>query len=158
MNGNTAFHERQRMLQPGASAAMVLIMLLIEALVILDYLGYVNIDQTDLITLIIVTAVVVFVIALALLLRMTVDVDGEYLTIKTIGTRKIHLEDITEANVRDKIYAVREYGGWGIRLWTKGLGYIAPGNNGGVEIKVRGMGHGIMISSKDPEALLRALS
>lgn len=158
MNGNTAFHERQRMLQPGASAAMVLIMLLIEALVILDYLGYVNIDQTDLITLIIVTAVVVFVIALALLLRMTVDVDGEYLTIKTIGTRKIHLEDITEANVRDKIYAVREYGGWGIRLWTKGLGYIAPGNNGGVEIKVKGMGHGIMISSKDPEALLRALS
>ena len=158
MNGNTAFHERQRMLQPGASAAMVLIMLLIEALVILDYLGYVNIDQTDLITLIIVTAVVVFVIALALLLRMTVDVDGEYLTIKTIGTRKIHLEDITEANVRDKMYAVREYGGWGIRLWTKGLGYIAPGNNGGVEIKVKGMGHGIMISSKDPEALLRALS
>ena len=158
MNGNTAFHERQRMLQPGASAAMVLIMLLIEALVILDYLGYVNIDQTDLITLIIVTAVVVFVIALALLLRMTVDVDGEYLTIKTIGTRKIHLEDIAEANVGDKIYAVREYGGWGIRLWTKGLGYIAPGNNGGVEIKVKGMGHGIMISSKDPEALLRALS
>ena len=158
MNGNTAFHERQRMLQPGASAAMVLIMLLIEALVILDYLGYVNIDQTDLITLIIVTAVVVFVIALALLLRMTVDVDGEYLTIKTIGTRKIHLEDITEANVRDKIYAIREYGGGGIRLWTKGLGYIAPGNNGGVEIKVKGMGHGIMISSKDPEALLGALS
>ena len=158
MNGNTTFHEKQRMLQPRASAAMVLIMLLIEALVILDYLGYVNIDQTDLITLIIVTAVVVFVIALALLLRMTVDVDGEYLTIKTIGTRKIHLEDITEANVRDKIYAVREYGGWGIRLWTKGLGYIAPGNNGGVEIKVKGMGHGIMISSKDPEALLGALS
>ena len=158
MNGNTAFHERQRMLQPWASAAMVLIMLLIEALVILDYLGYVNMDQTDLVTLIIVTAVVVFVIALALLLRMTVDVDGEYLTIKTIGTRKIHLEDITEANVRDKIYAVREYGGWGIRLWTKGLGYIAPGNNGGVEIKVKGMGHGIMISSKDPEALLGALS
>ena len=158
MNGNTAFHERQRMLQPGASAAMVLIMLLIEALVVLDYLGYVNMDQTDLVTLIIVTAVVVFVIALALLLRMTVDVDGEYLTIKTIGTRKIHLEDITEANVRDKIYAVREYGGWGIRLWTKGLGYIAPGNNGGVEIKVKGMGHGIMISSKDPEAVLRALS
>ena len=158
MNGNTAFHERQRMLQPGASAAMVLIMLLIEALVVLDYLGYVNIDQTDLVTLIIVTVVVVFVIALALLLRMTVDVDGEYLTIKTIGTRKIHLEDIAEANVRDKIYAVREYGGWGIRLWTKGLEYIAPGNNGGVEIKVKGMGHGIMISSKDPEALLRALS
>ena len=151
MNGNTAFHERQRMLQPGASAAMVLIMLLIEALVILDYLGYVNIDQTDLITLIIVTAVVVFVIALALLLRMTVDVDGEYLTIKTIGTRKIHLEDIAEANVRDKIYAVREYGGWGIRLWTKGLGYIAPGNKGGVEVKVKGEKHGIMISSKNPE-------
>ena len=158
MNGNTTFHEKQRMLQPGASAAMVLIMLLIEVLVILDYLGYVNMDQTDLATLIIVTMVVVFVIVLALLLRMTVDVDGEYLTIRTIGTKRIHLEDIAEANVRDRIYAVREYGGWGIRLWTKGLGYIAPGNNGGVEIKVRGMGHGIMISSKDPEALLRALS
>lgn len=158
MNGNTTFHEKQRMLQPRASAAMILIMLLIEALVILDYLGYVNIDQTDLVTLIIVTTVVMFVIVLALLLKMTVDVDGEYLTIKTIGTKRIHLEDITEANVRDRIYAVREYGGWGIRLWTKGLGYIAPGNNGGVEIKVRGMGHGIMISSKDPEALLRALS
>ena len=158
MNGNTTFHEKQRMLQPRASAAMVLIMLLIEALVILDYLGYVNMDQTDLATLIIVTTVVVFVIALALLLKMTVDVDGEYLTIRTIGTKRIHFEDIAEANVRDRIYAVREYGGWGIRLWTKGLGYIAPGNNGGVEIKVRGMGHGIMISSKDPEALLRALS
>ena len=156
MNGNTTFHEKQRMLQPRASAAMVLIMLLIEALVILDYLGYVNIDQTNLATLINVT--MVFVIVLALLLKMTVDVDGEYLTIRTIGTKRIHLEDITEANVRDRIYAVREYGGWGIRLWTKGLGYIAPGNNGGVEIKVRGMGHGIMISSKDPEALLRALS
>lgn len=158
MNGNTTFHEKQRMLQPRASAAMVLIMLLIEALVILDYLGYVNIDQTDLATLIIVTTVVMFVIVLALLLKMTVDVDGEYLTIRTIGTKRIQLEDIAEANVRDRIYAVREYGGWGIRLWTKGLGYIAPGNNGGVEIKVRGMGHGIMISSKDPEALLRALS
>ena len=55
-------------------------------------------------------------------------------------------------------FGVRMKSGWGIRLWTKGLGYIAPGNNGGVEIKVKGMGHGIMISSKDPEALLRALS
>ena len=158
MNGNTTFHEKQRMLQPRASTAMVLIMLLIEVLVILDYMGCVNMDQTDLATLIIVTTVVVFVIVLALLLKMTVDVDGEYLTIRTIGTKRIHLKDITEVNVRDRIYAVREYGGWGIRLWTKGLGYIAPGNNGGVEIKVKGMGHGIMISSKDPEALLRALS
>lgn len=146
------------MLQPWASVVLTVAMLILEVVVVIDYLGYVNIDQTDIITLSIVTAVVIFVIGLALFLRMDVTVDGEYLSIRTIGTRRIHLEDIAEATVRDRIYAVREYGGWGIRLWTKGIGYIAPGNNGGVEVKVKGEKHGIMISSKDPETLLRALS
>lgn len=158
MNGNTAFHERQRMPQPWASVVLTVAMLILEVVVVIDYLGYVNIDQTDIVTLSIVTAVVIFIIGLALLLKMDVTVDGEYLSIRTIGTRRIHLEDIAEATVRDRIYAVREYGGWGIRLWTKGIGYIAPGNNGGVEVKVKGEKHGIMISSKNPETLLRALS
>lgn len=158
MNGNTAFHERQRMLQPWASVVLTVAMLILEVVVVIDYLGYVNIDQTDIVTLSIVTAVVIFVIGLALLLKMDVTVDGEYLSIRTIGTRRIHLEDIAEATVRDRIYAVREYGGWGIRLWTKGIGCVAPGNNGGVDVKVKSEKHGIMISSKDPEILLRALS
>lgn len=158
MNGNTTFHERQRMLQPWASVVLTVAMLILEVVVVIDYLGYVNIDQTDIVTLSIVTAVVIFVIGLALLLKMDVTVDGEYLSIRTIGTRRIHLEDIAETTVRDRIYAVREYGGWGIRLWTKGIGYIAPGNKGGVEVKVKGEKHGIMISSKNPEILLRALS
>lgn len=111
MNGNTAFHERQRMLQPWASVVLTVAMLILEVVVAIDYLGYVNIDQTDIVTLSIVTAVVIFVIGLALLLKMDVTVDGEYLSIRTIGTRRIHLEDIAEATVRDRIYAVREYGG-----------------------------------------------
>ena len=158
MDGKTVFHERQRMLQPWASAALIVIMLLIESLMLMGFLGYVRIDQTDIVTLVIVTGVVVLVIGLALLLKMDVEVDEKFLRIKTIGTREIGLDDIVEARVRDKIYAVHEYGGWGIRLWTKGLGYIAPGNNGGVEILIRGSKHGIMISSGDPEALLDAIS
>ena len=146
------------MLQPWASVVLTVTMLILEVVVVIDYLGYVNIDQTDIVTLSIVTAVVIFVIGLALLLKMDVTVDGEYLSIRTIGTRRIHLGDIAEATVRDRIYAVREYGGWGIRLWNKGIGYIAPGNKGGVEVKVKGEKHGIMISSKNPEILLRALS
>ncbi|MDY0294116.1 MAG: hypothetical protein RBQ77_06090, partial [Candidatus Methanomethylophilaceae archaeon] len=53
--------------------------------------------------------------------------------------------------------ALRDYGGWGIRYWTRGKGYIVPGSEGGVEIFLKGRDRGILIASRRPEELLSAI-
>lgn len=154
------YHENQRMLQPWIAAILCIAMLALECLIVADYLGYTRIDadSQNILVVILVSAVVVFVILLALFLRMDVTVTEDELLIKTVRTRRIARSGIESVAVRDRIYAVREYGGWGIRLWTKGLGYIAPGNNGGVEVRIEGRSKGIMVSSRTPDDLYCALN
>lgn len=152
------FHERQRMLQPWALMVLTLVLVVLEAVTLMDYFEIVDVDDVDTLSVCVVTIIVALVTIGAVFLRLDVTVDGEYVTIKTVGTKRIPLADIEEAIVRDRAYAVRMFGGWGIRVWIRGVGYIAPGNDGGVEIRVKGAKHSIMISSMDPEALLRAIS
>ena len=155
----TLYHETQRMLQPAGAAAVTLLMLVIEILAILSYRGAIDLGRgMDPVGLCVVTAVVVVVDMLALFLRMDVTVTEQEIRIKTVWTRRIPKDDIESVEVRDRIRAVREYGGWGIRLWFRGIGYIAPGNDGGVEVRIVGRKTGILISSRDPDALHRAVS
>ncbi len=152
------FHERQRMLQPWALMMLTLILVILEAVTLLDYFEVIDFEDVDTLTVCIVTAIVALVTIGAVFLRLDVTVDDGCVTIKTVGTKRIPLADIEEATVRDKTYAIHKFGGWGIRIWIRGMGYISPYNNGGVEIRVKGAKHAVMISSEDPEALLRAIS
>ncbi len=153
------YHESQRMLQPVGAAAITLLMLVIEIVAILSYRGAIDLGRgTDSVGLCVVTAVVVAVDMTALFLRMDVTVTEQGIRIKTVGTRCIPKENIESIEVRDRIRAMRDYGGWGIRLWLRGVGYIAPGNDGGVEIRIAGRKTGILISSRDPDSLFKAVS
>ncbi len=155
----TLYHETQRMMQPVVAATVALIMLVIEVIAILSYRGDIDLGRgTDSVGLCVVTAVAVIIVMLALFLRMDVTVSDQGIRIRTVGTRFIPKEDIESVEIRDRIRAVREYGGWGIRLWFRGIGYIAPGNDGGVEIRIAGRRTGILISSRDPGSLLEAVS
>ncbi len=155
----TLYHETQRMLQPVGVAAITLMMLVIEIIAILSYRGAIDLGRgTDSVGICVVTAVVIAIDLLALFLRLDVTVTDQEIRIKTIGTRCIMKEDIGSIEVRDRIDALREYGGWGIRLWFRGTGYIAPGNKGGVEIGIKGRKAKVLISSRDPRSLERAAS
>lgn len=153
------YHESQRMLQPSGVIGITLLVFVIEALAILSYQGMLDLDKgTDAVVLSIVTVLMVAIELLALLLRMDVTVTEGGVRVRTIGTRYMSKEEIERIEIRDKVRAVREYGGWGIRLWIHGVGYIAPGSKGGVEIRLSNRRTGILISSRDPEALFEAIS
>lgn len=152
------YQETQQMTQTWSKAALVIVMIALWFLALASYMnvlpqnGYMGWE-----VMVIVTVVLAAVVILALFLKMKVTVTDDEIRIKTILTRVIRRSEIESLEIRDKIYAVREYGGWGIRWWVRGIGYIAPGNNGGVEVHTAEGKHGIMISSKDPQALLDAL-
>lgn len=153
------YYESQRMLQPSGVIGITLLVFVIEALAILSYQGMLDLDKgTDAVVLGIVTVLMAAIELLALLLRMDVTVTEKGVRVRTIGTRYMSKDEIERIEVRDKVRAVREYGGWGIRLWIHGIGYIAPGSKGGVEIRLSNRRTGILISSRDPEALFEAIS
>lgn len=153
------YYESQRMLQPSGVIGITLLVFVIEALAIMSYQGMLDLDKgTDAVVLSIVTVLMVAIELLALLLRMDVTVTEGGVRVRTIGTRYMSKEEIERIEIRDKVRAVREYGGWGIRLWIHGVGYIAPGSKGGVEIRLSNRRTEILISSRDPEALFEAIS
>lgn len=153
------YHETQRMMQPQVAAVLIAILAIVEATVIASYLGYLDIgNENDIIGTIIPTIILAAICILAAALRMDVTVTDGALRIRTVGTRTVDLDDIESAEIRDRSYAVRKFGGWGVRLWIRGIGYVAPGSNGGVEIRIKGRKTGMLISSRDPEALLAAIS
>lgn len=156
-NMSVKYHETQRMLQPWASAILVLVMIVLESLVIIDYIGYIEMDDDNVFSVIAVTIIVISVIILAIFLKLDVTVVENEIRIHTIGTRIIPLDGIERASVCGKINAVKNYGGWGIRYWIKEIGYIAPGCEGGVEIHLKRNSTGIMISSRTPDILLDAI-
>ena len=154
-----SFHETQRMMQPNIAAALIAILAVIEATVIASYLGYLDIgNENDIVGTIVPTIIFVAICILAATLKMDVAVKDGSIVIRTVGTRTISLDDIEGVEIRDKSYAVKKYGGWGIRLWVRGVGYVAPGNNGGVEIRLKDRKTGVLISSRDPHALFEAIS
>lgn len=153
------YHETQRMMQPNVAATLIVILAIVEAAVIASYLGYLDIgNENDLVGTIVPTVILAAICILAETLRMDVTVTDREISIRTVGTKTIALDDIEGVEIRDRSYAVKKFGGWGIRLWIRGVGYVAPGSNGGVEIRIRGRKAGVLISSRDPEALLAAIS
>jgi hypothetical protein len=151
------YHETQRMMQPWVT---VLTDVVLVALIVVLFCSYYEIlpkGNLNIWALIALTALLVAIILLSLFLRMDVTVTEKEVRIRTISTRVIARSDIERMDIRENIHALREYGGWGIRWWCKGIGYIAPGNNGGVELYVKGREHGIMISSRTPKELYKSL-
>lgn len=155
---NILYHESNRMLGVGSTICIVILMVLLECAAVLCYRGILSFDDVDLVGLAVITAIVLGVCALAILLRLDVTVTDDEIRIRTIGTRTIARDDIGSATVRTDLKAVREYGGYGIRIWLKGTGYTVPGLKTGVEISVLGKNRRVFISSKDAESLASALS
>lgn len=70
------------------------------------------------------------------------------------SSRTIDVLDIREAAVRE-YSAIREFGGWGVRISRDGRAYNAYGNRG-VQLILRD-GNRILIGSQKPDVLLAAL-
>lgn len=90
-------------------------------------------------------------------LRLIVEVDKDSLRIRfaPLTRRTIHFEDIERAEPRT-YRPIVEYGGWGVKGWSRSkMAYSVSGNQG-VDLHLRN-GHSVMIGSRDPKALARAL-
>lgn len=152
------YTESMRMMRFKDAAMLTALMAVIECIAVASFAGIVDLGkETDAVGLAVVTTVVVAACLMGALLRMTVRVDEDGVSVKTLRTRMIRFEEIASVAVRDRTYAVGRYGGWGLRLWIRGTGYVSPECEGGVEILFP-TGRGVMISSRDPERLMEAIA
>jgi hypothetical protein len=89
--------------------------------------------------------------------RMIVRVNGEALTIRyqPFMTRRIPIDAIAGYGVRT-YDPLREYGGWGIRIWLGGPRAYNVSGNRGVDVILYN-GERIMIGSQHPHDLAQAL-
>lgn len=92
------------------------------------------------------------------LLRMVVEVTGEEIIIhyRPLTRRRIAIRDIVRAEVR-RYNAIKEYGGWGVKGWSRDKMVYNVSGNQGVELLLRD-GRSVMIGSSRPTELLQALS
>jgi hypothetical protein len=150
------FSETQRMIQREVAWALVLILAAAEAGAVCCYVFQIGDQPLPLWALLIISAFLAALCLMALFMRLSVEVYGEHITIRTLRARVISKSEIKECRVAG-YNALRDYGGWGIRYWTRGKGYIVPGSEGGVEIFLKGRDRGILIASRRPEELLSAI-
>jgi len=90
-------------------------------------------------------------------LRLIVEVhkDHVYIRFVPIARRRIPFTDIDRVEPR-KYRPIAEYGGWGIKGWSKRkISYSVRGNQG-VELHLRD-GNSVMIGTREPEKLARAI-
>ena len=94
--------------------------------------------------------------AFALVVRVITEVRPGSMSVGLypFRTARIELAEIENAEVRD-YSAMREFGGWGIRIGRDGRAYNAYGNQG-VQLTLAG-GSRILIGTQRPEELLAAL-
>jgi len=91
-------------------------------------------------------------------LRLVAEVrmDGLYFRFHPLQWRWRHLEwEDLEAAEAVTYHPLRDYGGWGIRVGTKGTACIVSGNRG-LHLKRR-QGSDLLIGSQRPEPFLEAL-
>lgn len=91
------------------------------------------------------------------LLRMVVEVTSEELVIhyRPLARRRIPLADIVKLDTR-RYNAIKEYGGWGIKGWSREkMAYNVSGSEG-VELRLQD-GRTILVGSRRPEELLAAI-
>jgi hypothetical protein len=90
-------------------------------------------------------------------LRLIVEVGKDHLAIRytPMTHRKIPFDEIESAEPRT-YRPIAEYGGWGIKGWSKRkMAYSVSGNQG-VQLHLRN-GHTVLIGSREPRKLARAL-
>ena len=90
-------------------------------------------------------------------LRLIVEVRNGYLDIRfaPLARRKISFSEIERAEPRT-YRPIAEYGGWGMKGWSRRkMAYSVSGNQG-VDVHLRD-GNSVMIGSRDPKKLARAL-
>lgn len=87
------------------------------------------------------------------LLRMVVEVTPEELTIhyRPFSRRTISLSEVTKADAR-RYNAIKEYGGWGVKGWSRDkMAYNVSGDRG-VELTLRD-GRSVMVGSRRAEEM-----
>lgn len=95
--------------------------------------------------------------ALLLSIRMAVEVMSDQVVIRyrPLVKRSIPAAEIVEAKART-YQPVKEYGGWGIKGWSrKNMAYNMSGHRG-VELTLRD-GRRVMLGSQQPEQLAQAI-
>ncbi len=91
------------------------------------------------------------------LLRMEVEVTDRELTIvyRPLARRRVSLTDIVEIEAR-RYSALKEYGGWGIKGWSRDkMAYNVSGDQG-VELQLKD-GRSLLIGSRRPDELAEAI-
>lgn len=111
-------------------------------------------------TAVLVALWIVFGLLLPLILlvaRLRVDVKGETVRLRyfPFWSRTIAIRDIQECGPRT-YRPMREYMGWGIRLWTGGWAWTVNGNRG-VQLRLAN-GRPLLIGSSAPEKLSDAIN
>jgi len=94
--------------------------------------------------------------AFALIVRMVTQVRPGELSVRFVPilTRRITVADIAEAESRE-YSAMREFGGWGIRVASDGRAYNAHGSQG-VQLTLKD-GSRILVGTQRPQELVEAL-
>ncbi len=90
-------------------------------------------------------------------LRLVVEVRSDHLDIRftPLAHRKIHFTEIDRAEPRT-YRPLQEYGGWGIKGWSRRKIAFSVSGNEGVDVHLRD-GNSVMIGSRDPKKLAREL-
>ena len=90
-------------------------------------------------------------------LRLIVEVHHDHVDIRftPLTHRRISFDDIVNATVRT-YRPIREYGGWGVKGWSRRkMSYSVSGNQG-VDLQLRD-GTSVLLGSRQPERLHAAL-
>ena len=143
------FREVQRFRQAWVWVLLLLVLLALTVPVMGGMLG-------PLVSLVMVIAGA-GLIWLFFVMRLVTEVhpDGIYLGFFPFSSQKIMYTTIVDHRVRE-YRPIREYGGWGIRFNRSGRAYTVSGNLG-VQLELSN-GKGLLIGTKDPNELLRAIS
>jgi len=89
------------------------------------------------------------------LLAMPQVVVGEQVDIKLRGFTVMSFTPVEIVSASVGVISAREYGGWGIRLTTRKIGFI-PSNGPAVKLNLQD-GTEISIRAKDPQAIVRQI-
>ena len=150
------YRELQKMAQPKIGLIMAAVFILAEVLIVYAYLAQIGQNPLPISVTVVVTILLIFLIYLALFMKVVVTVTESEIYIRSFINHKILKKDIIGCEIVE-FRPMRDFGGWGIRFFVKGTGYICPGTKRGVRLER--VGHtALTISSNDADALMDAIS
>jgi hypothetical protein len=159
--GPALFHEEQRFRQPWIILLILGLAALIwyaawQQLVLRNPFGDNPAPDTVMVAIWLLFGIGMPLFFYGLRLVAEVRMDGLYFRFHLFQWRWRHLrwEDL-EAAEAITYHPLRDYGGWGIRVGTKGTAYIVSGNRG-LHLKRR-KGSDLLLGSQRPEQFIEAL-